>query len=127
MQMHDRYLNGWKEIGCYLGRTVRTAQRWETQLGMPIHRPAAKRRTAVIAFTRELDTWLVGNRSRIDTFGSFDTTSTTTDFAALSAKLIHLQEEATQLALQIQRARGEAPQLLNTSSTELAGFFERAN
>jgi hypothetical protein len=31
-------LNGWEEIAAHLGRTVRTVQRWERELGLPIHR-----------------------------------------------------------------------------------------
>ena len=42
----------------YLGRGVRTVQRWEAQLGLPIHRPAGKDHSAVLAFSSELDQWL---------------------------------------------------------------------
>ena len=34
---HDR-LNGWKEIAVFLGKGVRTVQRWERDHGLPIHR-----------------------------------------------------------------------------------------
>jgi hypothetical protein len=51
-------LNSWKEIAQHLGRGVRTVQRWERDLGMPVRRPRAKSRSAVIAMTEELDTWL---------------------------------------------------------------------
>lgn len=53
-----RILNGWKEIAVFLGRGIRTVQRWENRHGMPIHRPAGKDRTAVLAFTDELTEWL---------------------------------------------------------------------
>jgi len=53
-----RILNSWKEIAGYLGRGVRTVQRWEAQLGLPIHRPAGKDHSAVLAFSSELDQWL---------------------------------------------------------------------
>jgi hypothetical protein len=53
-----RILNSWKEIAGYLGRGVRTVQRWEAQLGLPVHRPAGKDHSAVIAFSSELDQWL---------------------------------------------------------------------
>ncbi len=29
-------LNSWKEIACYLGRGVRTVQRYERDLGLPV-------------------------------------------------------------------------------------------
>ncbi len=51
-------LNSWKEIACYLGRGVRTVQRWEHDLGMPVRRPRAKSRSAVIAMPEEIDAWL---------------------------------------------------------------------
>ena len=56
--MSRRILNGWKEISNHIERGVRTAQRWESSLGMPVHRPALKNRSAVVAFSDELDGWL---------------------------------------------------------------------
>ena len=53
-----RILNSWKEVAGYLGRGVRTAQRYERDFGLPVHRPAAKMRGSVIAFTDQLDKWL---------------------------------------------------------------------
>ena len=57
-QTPSRILNSWKEIASYLGRGVRTTQRYEEKLGLPIHRPAAKTRSAVVAFADELEGWL---------------------------------------------------------------------
>ena len=56
--MSRQILNGWKEISNHIQRGVRTAQRWEVCLGMPVHRPALKDRSAVVAFTDELERWL---------------------------------------------------------------------
>ncbi len=56
--MSRHILNGWKEIASYIERGVRTAQRWEALLGMPVHRPALKDRSAVVAFSDELDRWI---------------------------------------------------------------------
>lgn len=53
-----RILNSWKEIATYVGRGVRTVQRWEAQIGLPVHRPAGKDHSAVLAFSSELDQWL---------------------------------------------------------------------
>jgi hypothetical protein len=53
-----RILNGWKQISTHIERGVRTAQRWEALLGMPVHRPALKDRSAVVAFSDELESWL---------------------------------------------------------------------
>lgn len=51
-------LNSWKEIAGYVGRGVRTVQRWEVDCGLPVRRPRAKSRSAVIAFSDEIDAWL---------------------------------------------------------------------
>jgi phage terminase Nu1 subunit (DNA packaging protein) len=51
-------LNSWKEIASYVGRGVRTVQRWESDLGMPVRRPRAKSRSAVVAMADEIDQWL---------------------------------------------------------------------
>jgi PleD family two-component response regulator len=51
-------LHGWKQISSYLGQAVRTIQRYEATLKLPIRRPAGKDHTAVFAFSDELDEWL---------------------------------------------------------------------
>ena len=50
-------LKGWKEVAKYLGSGVRTVQRWEA-LGLPVRRPAHRRRSAVVALTKDIDAWL---------------------------------------------------------------------
>ena len=57
-QSSARVLNSWKEIAAYLGRGVRTLQRYEQLLGLPIHRTAAKERGSVLPFPDELELWL---------------------------------------------------------------------
>ena len=51
-------LNSWKEIADYMGRGVRTVQRYERELRLPVHRPAGKSRSAVVAFADEIDQWM---------------------------------------------------------------------
>jgi hypothetical protein len=54
----SRPLSGWKEIATHLHQGVRTVQRWEKQLGLPVHR--IKSSGPVVAFAEELDAWEVG-------------------------------------------------------------------
>ena len=61
-------LTGWKEIGNFVGRGVRTVQRWETELELPVHHLRNSPRSPVFAFKSELDWWM---RKR-----AMDTTST---------------------------------------------------
>lgn len=56
--MNGEVLNSWKEIAAYMGRGVRTVQRWEQELGLPVRRPRGKERSAVIALKPDLDRWL---------------------------------------------------------------------
>jgi hypothetical protein len=58
MATNPDVLNSWKEVAAYLGRGVRTVQRWERELRLPVRRPRGKSRSAVIAFKTELDRWL---------------------------------------------------------------------
>jgi TolB-like protein len=52
----NRRLDSWKEIAAFFGRDERTVNRWEKELGLPVHRlPGAKGR--VYAFTDELTAW----------------------------------------------------------------------
>jgi hypothetical protein len=52
-------LNSWKEISAYMDRGVRTVQRWERELGLPIHRVGRGPRSPVHAFASELSVWLL--------------------------------------------------------------------
>jgi hypothetical protein len=60
----QRVLHSWKEIANHMGRGVRTVQRYELALRLPVRRPAGKERSAVLAFTDELDEWLRGGPTR---------------------------------------------------------------
>ena len=54
--VNDR-LNGWKEIGSHMGKSARTAQRWERLLGLPVHRLGALGGRIIFAFRSEIDHW----------------------------------------------------------------------
>lgn len=48
----------WKEIAAYLGKGVRTVQRWENQFGLPVQRPNALSKGMVRASRKDLDEWM---------------------------------------------------------------------
>ena len=54
---HEARLESWKAIARYLGRTVRTVQRWEKDEGLPVYRHHHRKRGSVYAITHELDEW----------------------------------------------------------------------
>jgi len=51
-------LSGWKEIANYMGKGVRTVQRYERLLGLPVRRPAGKPWGSVVATKAEIDAWV---------------------------------------------------------------------
>lgn len=51
-------LTSWKDIAQYMGKGVRTVQRWEADFGLPVHRPANSPRHVVVALPEEIDDWI---------------------------------------------------------------------
>lgn len=56
-------LDSWKDIAQHLGRDLSTVRRWEKDRGLPVHRIPGAGRSAVFAFTDEIDAWLAGQPS----------------------------------------------------------------
>ena len=52
-------LDSWKEIASYLGRSVRTAKRWEAE-GLPVRRQMHRSQSSVYAYRHEIDDWRHG-------------------------------------------------------------------
>jgi TolB protein len=51
-------LGSWKEISIYLGRSLRTCQRLERELGLPVHRLEDSPKARVFAYKEEIDLWI---------------------------------------------------------------------
>ncbi|MFB3778100.1 MAG: hypothetical protein ACE141_10830 [Bryobacteraceae bacterium] len=61
--MADR-LDSWKSIAAYLGREVRTVQRWAVSRRLPVHRLPGGNKPRVYALKPELDGWLESGPSQ---------------------------------------------------------------
>jgi tetratricopeptide (TPR) repeat protein len=61
-QVRKDILNGWKEIGGYVCRDIRTVERWEKQRGLPVRRVPGAGRATVYALISELDEWLENSK-----------------------------------------------------------------
>jgi len=59
-------LDSWGEIASYLGREVRTVQRWERTEDLPVHRHEHKKKSTVYAFSGELDAWFKKRQPKDD-------------------------------------------------------------
>ena len=69
-------LDSWKAIASYLGRGVRTVQRWEREEALPVHRLAHEKRGSVYAYRPEVDAWWESRRRSLsdDAAGASSTT-----------------------------------------------------
>ena len=54
----SRKLVGWKAIAEYLNTSVRTAERWEQELSLPVHHAGGSKGYSVFADVEELEAWL---------------------------------------------------------------------
>ena len=77
-------LDSWKEIAAYLKRDIRTAQRWEKQEALPVHRHLHDERGTAYAYSGEIDQWLQ-NRSRTESEAAAADVGTRTDSLAESS------------------------------------------
>jgi hypothetical protein len=57
-------LQNWKEIATHLKVSIRTAQRWEREFGLPVHHNGNRRSGSVFAILEELDSWLISRPMR---------------------------------------------------------------
>jgi hypothetical protein len=57
-------LAGWKEIAAYVGREVRTVQRWERELGLPVYRVPGSHGHSVFADPRQIECWFQSGNVR---------------------------------------------------------------
>ncbi len=51
-------LEGWGPIAHYLGTSIRTAQRWEREMALPVHHAGRSKGYRVFAVPADLDRWL---------------------------------------------------------------------
>jgi hypothetical protein len=113
-----QFLSGWKEIANYLGKGVRTVQRYERELGFPVRRPAGKSHAAVIATKTEIDAWVAASPIR-DEF-QLSMAQTNSQMAALE----NIKERLTKMGMlrdQMQALRME----LRASTLNLAESIEK--
>ena len=87
-------LTSWKEISLYLGKGVRTVQRWEQQMGLPVRRPQSPVKGVVLALTDELDLWV---RSQFEN-------GSESELELLRSELAEVRQENKQLRTTLERA-----------------------
>ena len=93
-------LTSWKEVASYLGKGIRTVQRWEADLDLPIRRPNGETRRICVS-PDELDRWWETHWSA--TRGEYEevTAAHTAEVAALRKSLSELRAENERLRQQL--------------------------
>jgi hypothetical protein len=85
-QEESPVLSSWKDIARYMGKGVRTVQRWESQLGLPVRRPTgASHKCAVLLDRSDLDAWLA---TRFSSRAALKNTADGKDTPAGSARAV---------------------------------------
>jgi hypothetical protein len=79
----EEILSGWKDIARYLGKGVRTVQRYAHELGLPVRWVSGHHKGAVIARKSDLDSWISSSATAQESFNK----ETRAILAYLSAEL----------------------------------------
>jgi len=98
-QVRKDILNGWKEIGGYVCRDIRTVERWEKQRGLPVRRVPGAGRATVYALISELDEWLEDSRPEVRDLASDALAGDTVSRSDASLQLQWSEAEATGAAV----------------------------
>jgi len=106
-------LTSWKEIAKYIGKGVRTVQRWERMLRFPVRRPIANQKGIVLADTEEIDAWMASSTVRTGSDSSFELTRLRTMVAEMLAENALLRSELERLSGSTDTAPPGARQLRN--------------
>ena len=59
-------LESWGEIAAYLRRDIRTVQRWEKEIGLPVRRLMIGKQGQVYAYRSELDRWVLQRQPKAE-------------------------------------------------------------
>lgn len=84
-------LSSWKDVAAYLGKSVRTVQRWEAELGLPIHRPDRRQQRIILAYPEELRQWVGAKLPAAEHAATFSTLRLEQNKSRLMAQVRKLQ------------------------------------
>ena len=115
-----RVLGSWKEIAAYLGKGVRTVQRWEHEFGLPVTRPKNAHKGFVFSSTDKLDRWLVTNWAQLPSVEPLPNPGSPNSVAASLRDFRRLRQANRELMYDLRQAmeglRGESQALVHAVS-----------
>ena len=94
----NKMLSSWKEIAHFFGKGVRTVQRWEKTLDLPIRRPPGAPSNVVLARTSDLEEWMHRSAAVRDAVSQQD------------PQVDALQSAISELEVEVRKLTGVAPQ-----------------
>lgn len=102
-----QYLNGWKDVAQYLGKGVRTVQRYEREFGLPVRRPAGKSKGSVVATKIEVDAWVsaspIRNEFKLAVRPSDSSSDMRTEIKRNIGEMVRLRDHMTGLRRELRR------------------------
>jgi tetratricopeptide (TPR) repeat protein len=93
-------LHSWKEIAAFLGHGVRSAQRWERERGLPVHRTPGGKVGSVYAFKRELSQWMTREEGQVREEAVDTAQSAAENIATAATHAVWSSPDDTQLGAQ---------------------------
>jgi len=120
-----QFLSGWKEIAKYMGKGVRTIQRYERYMGLPVRRPAGKASGSVVAVRAELDGWVKASPIREGFHlrnASPESLSEASAIRSGVSELVQLRQQMSTLRLEMNKSL----ERLNESLHRLQGELENS-
>ena len=125
-QSQGRIFSSWKEIAGFLGKGVRTVQRWEKTHGLPVSRPIGCASNVVFAKEEELVRWM---RSQTSSSVMSDSGPKESQFKHLEAALAKLEETHLRLEqslIETEKRLDEIERVIRTQGfsrmTDLSGI-----
>lgn len=110
-------LTSWKDIARYMGKGVRTVQRWEQDFGLPVRRPLGSNKKAVLARPADLDGWVAQRcSSRNEPLTDPERVVLQREIAELRRQLA-VANERLQMHLRTQGAAGESVDSTRSASS----------
>ncbi len=110
-----KLLSCWKEIAAYLGRGVRTVQRYERQHALPVRRPVPDKKRIVLAIPAELAAWAHERQIAVGSGAS-----QTSGAAGTGARVARIRCSRAQLAASRARLQRELDTLRSNQITMAA-------
>ncbi|HTD53918.1 MAG TPA: hypothetical protein VK670_00945 [Silvibacterium sp.] len=113
-------LTCWKDIANYLGKGVRTVQRWEHDLGLPVRRPEGlDHKSSVVVYSRDLDVWLHSRWSRRLPHDAPTLRHPNAERAALSTEITDGLRISRELRAELRLLRGDHHNLIQQLASSL--------